>query len=210
MPDARFESASAAIDAANADDPNTIVVDGQPRPKELTHADLVTEWVRTLVPSPSDELLLAARAHHLRRWAVPRSSYPEGRAGYLKWRRELHQRHAEEVGGILAAAGYSPDAVERVQALVQKKGLGRSGDAEVQALEDAMCLVFIQTQFHELAERLTARYGDADRMVEVVRKTLAKMSEGGRAHALQLDLDPRDRVIVEAALQPPTDGGQDE
>ena len=35
-----------------------------------------------------ETLLLAARAHHLRRWELPRDSYPVGRAGYLRWRRD--------------------------------------------------------------------------------------------------------------------------
>lgn len=207
MSSPRLEQAIASIDAANADDPNTLVVDGAEVPKEQAHAEMVTTWIRTLVTEPGEELLLAARAHHLKRWAVPRSSYPLGRAGYLKWRRELHHRHAEDVGAILGDTGYPEAAIARVQDLVQKKGLGRVDDPEVQALEDAVCLVFIETQFGELAARLDRQYGDADKMVEVVRKTLAKMSDAGRRHALGIDLSAPDRAIVEAALA--ADDGQD-
>src|SRR5947209_1491033 len=98
----RFDRVIAAIDAANADDPDTIVVDGVTRPKEQAHAELMTAWVRRLAPDATEEQLLAARAHHLRRWTVPRSSYPDGRAGYLRWRRALRDQHAREVGGLLA------------------------------------------------------------------------------------------------------------
>ena len=62
-------------------------------------ADLQTE---RLLEAPSDALRIAARAHHLRRWEVPRSSYPEGRAGYLRWRRDQKARHAREVADVLA------------------------------------------------------------------------------------------------------------
>jgi hypothetical protein len=82
--DERFDKAIAAIDAANADDPNTIVVKGTKRPKELAHAEMVSKWVRRLRPGASDELRLAARAHHLRRWVTPRSSFPPGRSEYLR------------------------------------------------------------------------------------------------------------------------------
>src|SRR5437868_2403332 len=99
--DDRFERAIAAIDAANADDPERLVVRGEERPKEQAHAELMTEWVTRLEPSPAEELLLAARGHHLRRWTVPRSSYPEGRAGYLRWRRDLHEVHARGLGTLL-------------------------------------------------------------------------------------------------------------
>lgn len=196
----RFEAAVAAIDRANRDDPNTITVGGEARPKELTHAEMVTDWVRRLADDPNEELLLAARAHHLRRWTVPRRSYPEGRAGYLKWRRDLHRQHADDVGRILADVGYPPETVERVQAIVRKQGLNQ-GDPEVQTLEDALCLVFIETQFREIAERLEDQYGDEEKMVDVVHKTLKKMSDAGRACALQIDLDPRDRDIVGRAVE---------
>lgn len=192
MPD-RLSTALAAIDAANEADPNRITVDGVERPKELAHAEMVTEWVRRLRPEPSEALLLAARAHHLRRWAVPRSSYPDGRAGYLRWRRDMHQRHAKETGEILAAAGYDDAIVARVGDIVRKRNL--AADAEVQALEDALCLVFLQTQLHELASRL-----ERPKMLDVVRKTLAKMSEEGKRHALTVPLAADDAALVAEAL----------
>ena len=161
----RFDRAIVAIDAANADDPNTIRVRGEERPKELAHAELVSAWVVALQPDGSEALLLAARAHHLRRWTVPRSSYPTGRAGYLRWRRDLHEQHAREVGEILAGVGYDDTTIARVQDLVRKRGLGK--DPEVQTLEDALCLVFLETQFHDLAARL-----DLEKLDGVVVQTL--------------------------------------
>lgn len=188
----RFAQAIAAIDAANADDPTQVVVRGAKRPKEQAHAELVSEWVRKLVPQPSEALLLAARAHHVRRWEIPRESEPEGRAGYHRWRKALHAHHARVVREILAGVGYDEDAIARVEALVQKKGLGR--DPEVQALEDALCLVFLETQFHDLA----ARFED-EKVVDVVRKTLRKMSPAAIAAASVLPLDPADKALLERA-----------
>ena len=77
----RFAAAIAAIDQANADDPNRLVVDGVARPKEQAHAEMMTAWVRRLDPDADEAQLLAARAHHLRRWTLPRTDYPDGRAG---------------------------------------------------------------------------------------------------------------------------------
>ena len=102
-------------------------------PKELAHAELVTGWVLRLRPDAGPELLLAARAHHLCRWMIPRSSHPSGRRGYLRWRQALHNLHVERVGGILSAVGYDGATIERVQDLVAKRGLGE--DPEVQTLE---------------------------------------------------------------------------
>src|SRR5512132_2708724 len=97
----RLATALAAIDAANGDDPHTLVIDGVERPTALTHAELMTRWVRTLAPDCSDEQLIAARAHHLRRWAIPRDSYPRDRGGYLRWRTALRRQHAEDVAAIM-------------------------------------------------------------------------------------------------------------
>jgi len=188
-----LEAAFAAVDAANAGDPNAVVVRGERRPKEQAHAELAVEWVRRLVSEPSDALLLAARAHHVRRWEIPRRSQPDGRAGYLAWKRSLQQHHAAVAGRVLADAGVDAATIERVQALVKKQRL--KSDPEVQALEDALCLVFVETQFGAL----TAQLGD-DHMVEVVAKTLRKMTPAGREAAIGLPLDDAAVRIVGQAL----------
>lgn len=189
----RLARALAAIDDANRDDPNTLVVRGERRPKELAHAELVSEWVGGLRPDASEALRLAARAHHVRRWEIPRSAYPEGRAGYHRWRKAQHAHHAEVLRGILERAGYDEATIARAAALVRKQGLGR--DPEVQALEDALCLVFVETQYAELALRL-----EPDKLLDVTRKTLRKMSPEAVRHALELPLSDSSRESLERAL----------
>jgi len=190
--DPRFAAAVEAIDAVNATDPVLLSVDGQSVPKEVEHARRMTAWVGRLDPEATDLQLLAARAHHLRRWEVPRTEYPEGRAGYLRWRSNQKKRHAEEVGAILTGCGYSEEEASRVGAIIRKEGLGR--DPQVQTHEDAICLVFVELQFVEVAEKL----GD-EKMVEVVRKTLKKMSPRAVEATLALPLDPHSRSLVEQA-----------
>jgi hypothetical protein len=189
----RLSRAVAAIDAANAGDPHTIIVDGVERPKEQAHAELMTEWVRRLDPDASEAQILAARAHHLRRWTLPRHEFPKGRAGYLRWRAKLKRQHAEEVGHILAEAGYDQDTIARVQQIVRKEGLGR--DPQVQVHEDALCLVFLQTQLADVAGQL----GD-DKTMGVLRKTLHKMSPAGVAAAETLALPDQARRLLAGAM----------
>lgn len=188
----RFRAAVAAIDAANADDPEVLVVEGEARPKEQAHAEMMTAWVERLDPGAGEAQLLAARAHHLRRWVLPRADYADGRQGYLRWRTAQKRRHAEEVAEIMAAVGYDEEMTGSVQRIVRKEGLGR--DPAVQVHEDALALVFLETQFSDLIDRL-----GAEKSVEVVRKTLAKMSPEGRDAAGTLALTPAERAVVEAA-----------
>lgn len=191
-PEDRLQKALTAIDSANGADPNPFVVDGIGHPKELVHAQLMTAWVRALDPDADDAQLIAARAHHLRRWEVPRSSYPDGRAGYLRWRTMQRRRHADLVAEILVDVGYDPPVVERVQAIVGKVGLGR--DAAVQTHEDALCLVFLETQLDDLIHRL----GPAA-TADVVRKSLAKMSSRAIERAGELDLSDEGRAVLAEA-----------
>lgn len=191
---ARFQRAIDLIDLANGGDPNLIETADGPRPKELVHAELLTRWIRELDAAPSEPLLLAARGHHIRRWVMPRSSYAKGRSAYLQWRRDLHRFHAEEVGAILERAGYEAATVARVQQIVRKERL--TLDAEVQTLEDGLCLVFLQLQLDQTAESVA----DDDRMVDVLRKSWRKMSPAGREFALGLELTARGRDLVRRAL----------
>ena len=179
----RFERAIAAIDAANADDPFTLQIDGVSQPKEQTHAEMMTRWVQSLDASASEALLLAARAHHIRRWMIPRSTFPAGRTAYLRWRRALHAVHAELIAAILEECGYQRAEVERVAALVQKADLLQSGDADAQTLEDALSLVFFDTQLAPLLDDLDDR-----QLRRALGRTWRKMSPNGRAAARRLSL----------------------
>jgi ketosteroid isomerase-like protein len=191
----RFARAQAAIDAANAQDPTAITVRGREGPKELLHAELVTEWVRYLCADPDEALMLAARGHHFRRWTSPRATYPAGRAGYLRWRRALQEQQARELGDLLAETGYDTPTIERVQRLVRKQGVGDPADADAQALEDALCLVFLETQLGDIVQRL-----EPETLSRVLSKTARKMSAGGRRAIADVPLDPGVRALLDGAL----------
>lgn len=185
----RFERALAGIDAANSADPNWIAVGDRERPKELAMAERVSEWVLKLRPNASLELRLAARAHHIRRWAIPRSSFPSGAAGYHRWRTRLQHFHAEQTGILLAGEGYAEDTILRVQALIRKIGLG--WDVETQALEDALCLTFIELQLEDLAARIPEQ-----KLAGILRQTLDKMSERAVTWIDSLEISERARSLL--------------
>ncbi len=188
-----FHLAIAAIDKANTEDPHTLTINGKEQPKELVHAAMMSTWVKRLDPKASDVQLLAARAHHIRRWSLLRNDFPEGRAGYLQWRKALGKQHAEDLGVIMAEAGYGEESIATAQKIVRKQG--RTGDKAVQTHEDALCLVFLETQ----SLGLTRQLGD-EKMVAVAAKTLAKMSPAAQEEALHLDLDERVVGVVMQAL----------
>jgi len=191
--DARFEAAIAAFDAANSEDPNRALFEGREVPKELLYARRMTHWLERLVPGASQALRLAARAQHIRRWEIPRARYPMDRVGYLKWRVELNRFHAQVAAEILAGLGFDADTIGRVQSLLRKERLKR--DPECQAIEDVICLVFLENYFADFA-----RQHDAEKIKDILRKTWKKMSPAGHEAALSLKLPDAARSLVEAAL----------
>ncbi|MEY2418029.1 MAG: hypothetical protein QOG90_709 [Actinomycetota bacterium] len=162
------------IDAANAEDPRTLSVRGFSRPWALGEGELATVWLDALAPDASDALRIAVRAHHIRRWETPRASFPEGRAGYLKWRTRLYDVGSDHVARIMRDAGYDDAEIDRARGLMHKRDLRTV--AEAQTYEDVLCLVFLESQFEEFASRT-----DADKLAEIVHKTLAKMSDAAKA-----------------------------
>jgi hypothetical protein len=180
----RFQGAITQIDAANAQDP---------RGMELSYALRLTTWVERLAPNASEELRLAARAQHICRWMIPRESYPPGRVGYLKWREDLKQFHARKAGEILRELGYEETTVAHVEDLIRKRNFPRNPEGRV--LEDALCLVFLETQFAETA----AKTGD-EKMVGILQKTWRKMTPQAREIALTLPMSTEQCALVEKAL----------
>jgi hypothetical protein len=190
-----LESVLSRIDQANAADPHQEDWQGQAQPKERLYGQRMSGWLERLRPDADELLQIAARGQHIRRWEVPRDSYPMTREGYLRWRSFLYGFHGEKVGEIMAEAGYAEADIARVKAILSKRGL--KTDPDVQAVEDAACLVFLEHHFLGFAAGL-----EPDKLIGIVRKTWGKMSEAARAHALQLDFPEHIKPLLARALEP--------
>ncbi len=189
----KFEAALRRFDEENSRDPNVETVAGVAHPRELLYAQRLTDWVLRLAPAASEALRLAARCQHICRWESPRDSYPMDRIGYLKWRADLKKFHAEKSGAILREVGYDDETIQRVQDLNLKKHF--PADLETRTLEDALCLVFLEFQFADLAAK-TAE----DKTINALQKSWAKMTEAARAEALKLNYGEREKTLLQRAL----------
>ncbi len=185
----RLDRVLALIDAANARDPN--VAEGQPA--ELIYGQRMSAALASFRPEASETLQIAARGQHIERWTRPRSDYPMDRVGYLTWRRDAKIFHAERLAGLMAETGYSMEEAERVGALVRKDKLKQ--DAETQALEDVVCLVFLSHYALDFAGKHSE-----DKVIDILVKTWRKMSDEGHAAALSLDLPAPVKALVVKAL----------
>jgi len=170
-----------------------IASDDGEHPAELVYSQRMSEMLARIYPQAGEELQLAARAQHLKRWTLPRADFAMDRKGYNAWRGAAKRMHAEEVAGILASAGYEAQEIERVQSLIRKARFKH--DAEAQAVEDVACLVFLEHYFSAFAAK-----HDDEKLIRILRKTWVKMSGKAQDAALQLPLDKAAAVLIERAL----------
>jgi len=185
--------ALARIDAIHAEDPRSERDGEREGPQELLYSRRMSETLAWFSPDASEPLRLATRAQHLARWRIPRSDFPDGRDGYRDWRAHLLEVQAELAVEVLRDVGYPEETTGRVSALIRKEALKR--DPEAQTLEDVACLVFLEHHFEEFAKG-----HDDEKLVGILRKTLAKMSPRGREVALEVELDSRGTKLVARAL----------
>jgi len=181
------------MDAAHAVDPKR-APDG--RPAELVYADRMEAWVTRLVPEAPPLLRLAARGQHLERWTVPRTNFPDGKAGYLAWRKSLYRKQADRAKDLLLQAGVGAAEADEVATWVSKTGL--KTNPGTQALEDAACLVFLENEIESFA----AEHADypREKFVDIIRKTWKKMSPRGQELAKTIALPPAIGALVTAAI----------
>lgn len=175
----RLAAVFAAIDAENADDPTKIVVDGAERPYAVVYGERMSVRLAKLAPEASDLLKIAARAQHIRRFDVPRSSQAMDKAGYYAWRNGLKKHHAEVVGRLMEKLGWSAEDIARVGQMVRKERIRQ--DPEAQTVEDCASLVFLEHEYAAFGEKYTD-----EKVIDIVAKTWAKMSDAGHAQALEL------------------------
>jgi hypothetical protein len=184
------------FDDYNRQDPRSFEWDRKLYPQEYFFAIKLYVWVLKLDPNAGEDLLLASRSQHIGRWEIPRESYPEGREPYLKWRKNLALHHAAVAGNLMKQAGYNNEHVERVTQIILKKRI--KVDADVQTMENALCLVFLQYQYEEFRKKYEA---EPEKMINILRKSLLKMDAYGHEFALGLAYTKKGLALVQEAVR---------
>ena len=175
----RIETALGKIDAANRLDPREQTFQGVSHPRERIFAQRVSDWIDRLQPASSEEVRLAARAHTLNRWEIPRNRFPMDTMGYHAWRAATANHSAGAATAILKTVGYSDEVVEKVRRLITRELDPK--DPEAQMLEDADCLAFLEIKLGDYLDQW-----DEAKVKRILRGTWSKMSP--EAHRLASDL----------------------
>lgn len=189
----KFEIAIQLFDTANSNDPNLEIWNGKNYPKELLYAIRMSEKLNEFQPDASDTVKLAVRCQHICRWEIPRDSYEMNRVGYLTWRKNLYKFHAEKASEILKKADYNKAIIDSVKFLLQKKQLKKNKDTQL--LEDVICLVFLDYYFENFANKYSE-----EKLIDILQKTWAKMSDKGHQFALKLNFSKKSKDLISKAL----------
>jgi len=193
IPSDRFAKVIAAFDDYNLNDPNKEEFEGRIFPKESLYAQRMTGKLAAFAPEADEAVKLAARCQHIGRWEIPRSNYPMNKKGYLQWRNDAKIHHAKIASGILTAFGYEQEVINNVKLLLLKKDL--YANPQSQLLEDVVCLVFIEYYLEEFA----AKHED-EKVIDILRKTIRKMTAKGVKSAGQIPLSERIKSLITRAV----------
>ncbi|KAK6502280.1 hypothetical protein TWF506_002863 [Arthrobotrys conoides] len=191
-----FLRAKEIIDDAHREDPS-----GQ----EIIYADNVENYLRILVApeEPTNVQIIAARCQHLRRFLHPRSTYPDGKPGYLRWRRDLYTIQANYSTTLLSPLSLPETELEEISAAVAKKDLLIKSKVHPTTvlLEDAAVLVFLSNEV-EGFKKQHEEY-DEEKWVGIVKKTWRKLSDRGKEEAGKLlpGLEEGLRAVVERVVR---------
>ncbi|MGN8070671.1 DUF4202 domain-containing protein [Mucilaginibacter sp. SG564] len=190
----KLSAAFGQFDAYNQKDPHTFTWEGKSYPQEYFLAIKLYDWVKQLQPDANEELLLASRSQHIGRWEIPRNTYPDGREAYLKWRKDLALHHAEKSTAMMEDAGYTPEQIARVRQILLKQKI--KVDPDVQTMENALCLVFLQFQYEDFHPKY-----EADKVINILKKSLLKMDTHGHQFALTLPYSDQGMHYIQEALK---------
>ena len=188
-----------AIDRANRSDPR-IQPGSAGDTQAVSDARRVERWVRRVTARRGADVdavqELAARAHHLYRWELPRADAGPGRANYLRWRRAAAEHQGRRLGELCAACGVPAEPAQQMCALVAKSP--DAPEAWAQDHEDALCLAFLEADLADLVTRL-----DEAAALRALERTWSKMSQNGRDLADEMLADqPALRDLVSRATTP--------
>jgi hypothetical protein len=190
----RFAKVVALFDDYNQKDPHLETWQGQQIPKELLYAQRMSARLKSYLPDAPEYLVLAARCQHIGRWEIPRTTYAMDRKGYLQWRNQLKVHHGNLADRIMRSCGYDDETIRKVKSLLVKEQLVHHRP-DTQALEDVICLVFIEFYLEDFA----AKHDDA-KLVEILRKTLHKMSAKAIEAAGKIAVSERVSALIGQAV----------
>lgn len=194
MKDAQFNLARKALMDIHNEDPVQVVRNGQSIGDEGVYALRMVDRLYEFYPMATQELELAALAHHIKRWEIKRTVFAMDKQGYFQWRRQVAKHQLAITSDALAKVGLSDEDRDEVLKVLRKENLKTHPLAQV--IEDVACLVFIQYYLEPFAEP-----HETPKVVEILRKTMLKMSDRAIEEASRLPVSDKVKSFLNEAVK---------
>lgn len=191
--DIKYSELTVAIDKLHSEDSVMENVDGNLLPAELVYSKRMLQILETVFPGSDNLLKISAQCQHLKRWMIVRTDFPMDRQGYHKWRRVVMNYQLDETGKLLYAYSVSETDINKI--LDSLKNQGAKGNSDSQVIEDTACLVFLKWYLKPFADK-----HEPDKVLDILRKTLRKVSEKGLNAAADIDLSKDVLILLDKAL----------
>ena len=91
-------------------------------------------------------------------------------------------------------AGYHEEEIKKLQQILLKENL--KNNADVQVMENALCLVFLQFQYEDFIQK-----HEEEKVIRILQKTWKKMTEPGRQFAQTLEYSEKGKELIVKAIE---------
>lgn len=189
-----YEIATAEIDKVHAEDASHETDDGIVYPAELLYSKRMLSVLDLVSPSGDYAMKLAAQCQHLQRWGVPRSDYPYDRRGYHQWRRVVMKHQLELTKSLLSRIEMDEADIHWILNTLREQENKRNPDGQI--IMDTECLVFMKWYMTSFATK-----HESEKVVDILKKTILKMSSKGVSLISNLDLPLQAKQMLEQATQ---------
>lgn len=185
-----YKNATLEIDKVHALDKSEAEENGIIYPAEWLYSKRMLMTLDLLNERCSLLMKLAVQCQHLERWGVPRSDYPYDRRGYHTWRRAVMDYQLQRTVEALTPTGIKEEDMQWITQTLKEQGNKLNHDAQV--ITDTACLVFLKWYMEPFSTK-----HESEKVKDILKKTMRKMSETGIDTIPKLNLSRFSRQILE-------------
>jgi hypothetical protein len=188
----QYKKVTEEIEKAHSADESKEAEEGAWYPSELLYSRRMLTMLELVSPNSPNTMKLAVQCQHIKRWGIPRSDYPYDRRGYHQWRRVVMEYQLQQAQFILSSVNI--DEADMLWIIDTLKNQGDKSNSESQIIVETACLVFLKWYMEPFAAK-----HESEKVIDIVKKTMRKMSETGLKLIPKLDLPMSVRQVLQQA-----------
>jgi hypothetical protein len=176
-----YNKACLAINEVHSKDVNNEFEAGVEIPAELIYSERMLKVLTEFSADADYKMKLAAQCQHFERWGVARSLFPMDKKGYYQWRKAVLDYQLTRMSEELTSCDIAQNDIHDISDILINRGKNEHLDG--QTLEDVACIVFVEWYLPAFAAK-----HEPEKVIDIVKKTIKKISEKGMKAISERDL----------------------